>query len=99
METLMRSKKSLWIASSLVVMVAAAGAWNTLSAQALQPPPPPGVAAANWISISGSSGFVILKLVGARDVVGYFMIKHQGAWLRVTGAPPQTRPLTLGGGD
>ena len=94
----MRSKTGLWIAGCLVAFVAAASAWNTLSAQALQPAPPPGIAAGSWISISGSSGFVIQRQLGPRDVAGYFMVRHLGTWWRVSSAPPRTRPLTLGDG-
>lgn len=85
----MRSKRSLWVAGTLVLLATLGGAWSTLSAQGfqVQPGPPPGVAPASWISISGSLGFVIQRQQPqARDLSGYFMVRHQGTWWHVTSA-------------
>ena len=93
----MRTRTFFWVAGALCVLSAVAGAESKLSSEnvALQPPPPTGINAANWISISGTLGFVVQKATrdrGGPSVSGYFMIKHQGLWWRVA-AEPQAQPL------
>ena len=93
----MRTRTFFWVAGALCVLSAVAGAESKLSSEnvALQPPPPTGINAANWISISGTLGFVVRKATrdrGGLSVSGYFMIKHQGQWWRVA-AEPQPQPL------
>ena len=93
----MKTGTFLWMAGALCVLSAVAGAESKLSSEntALLPPPPSGVNAVNWISISGTLGFVVQKATrdrGAPSVSGYFMIKHQGIWWRVA-AEPKAQPL------
>ena len=93
----MRTRKLFWVVGTLCVLSAVAGAESKISSEngAVQPPPPTGVKAANWISISGTLGFVVQKATHDRtgpSVSGYFMIKHQGLWWRVA-AEPQAQPL------
>lgn len=86
----MTGKKVLWVASVLVALTVLGTAGDKLLAQnfQVQPAPPPGVAAANWIFISGSSGFVVQKEARAPDAVtGYFMVKRGETWWRVTSVP------------
>ena len=93
----MRTRTFFWVACASCVLSAVAGAESKLSSEnvALQPPPTTGINAANWISISGTLGFVVQKVTrdrGGPSVSGYFMIKHQGLWWRVA-AEPQAQPL------
>jgi hypothetical protein len=84
----MKTRTVFWAAGVLCLLAAVAGAQSKLSGEnlALQPPPPAGVNAANWVSISGTLGFVVQKATrdrGVPSVSGYFMIKHEGLWWRV----------------
>ena len=95
----MTSKRTLWVASVLIALTVLGGAGEKLLAQnfQIQPPPPRGVAAANWISISGNLGFVVQNEARTGDsgsVTGYFMVNRKGDWWRVTSVPA-ARPLGL----
>lgn len=84
----MKTGTVFWAAGILSLLSVVAGAQSRGPAQnlAVQPPPPPGIAAANWISISGTLGFVVQKAnrsEGVPSVSGYFMVKHENLWWRV----------------
>ena len=100
----MKTRTILWAAGVLCFLAAVAGAQSKLAGEnsTFQPPPPSGVNAANWISISGTLGFVVEKATrdrGAPAVSGYFMIKHQGIWWRVAAEPQAQHLLGMAGGS
>ncbi len=80
----MTAKKMLWVAGVLIaITVLVTGGKLFAQNFQVQPAPPPGVAAANWISISGNSGFVVQKEARTPDAVtGYFMVKRGATWWR-----------------